>query len=257
MKNVIFMTAVRVPGMEDRSMPYNYGINSFKKWCNKNDCELVVLDELIHPNDVMRINYHRYYAFDILDNNGIEYDQILITDADAIIHPDCPNFFELTENKYTVTMASGSYDWICRSLENYSKHVFDGKTFPLWNYFNAGFQIVNKSHRYLWNDLIKFYFNNQELIKNMQNTFHVGTDQPVINFIINLSNIDIKFLPYQYCMADLWGKGILDEDLTFVDVLPGIYQFNAIPDNHDTSKTIHWMKKSYEHFYGELNEKTD
>ena len=112
------MTAVKVPGMEERSEPYKYGINSFKSWCDKNNCELVVLDELLHSNDVMRINYHRYYAFDILDNSGIEYDQILITDADAIIHPDCPNFFELTDRKYTVTMTDGSYDWVCRSLEN-------------------------------------------------------------------------------------------------------------------------------------------
>ena len=140
------MTAVRVPGMEHRSEPYKYGIKSFKHWCEKNNCELVVLDELIHPNDVMRINYHRYYAFDILDSSGIEYDQILITDADAIIHPDCPNFFELTDRKYTVTRADGSYDWICRSLENYSKHVFDGKIFSLWNYFNAGFQKIGRAH---------------------------------------------------------------------------------------------------------------
>ena len=42
MKNVVFMTAVKVPGMEERSEPYKYGINSFKSWCDKNNCELVV-----------------------------------------------------------------------------------------------------------------------------------------------------------------------------------------------------------------------
>lgn len=251
-KNVVFMTAVKVPGTEHRSKPYEYGINSFKKWCDKNNCELVVLDEALYPNDVMRINYHRYYAFDILDNSGIDYDQILITDADAVIHPDCPNFFELTDRKYTVTHTDGSYDWVCRSLENYSKYVFGGKTFPLWNYFNAGFQVVNKEHRHLWDEVIKFYFENDELIKNMQETYHVGTDQPIVNFIVNLSEVETKILPYQYCMADLARKEILDENLTFTDVLPGIYQFNAIPDNHDASKTLYWMKKTYEHLYGEL-----
>tara|TARA_Y100000593_G_scaffold70077_1_gene128623 strand:+ start:702 stop:1472 length:771 start_codon:yes stop_codon:yes gene_type:complete len=253
-KNVVFMTAVKVPGMEDRSIPYNYGISSFKKWCDKNDCELVVLDELIHPHDVMKINYHRYYAFDILDNSGIEYDQILVTDADCIVHPECPNFFELTDRKYTVTHADGCYDWVCRSLENYSKHIFDGKTFPLWNYFNAGFQVVNKSHRYLWDELINFYFNNKDAIQTMQETFHVGTDQPIINFIVNLSKEDVKLLPYQYCMVDLWRKEILTDDLTFTKVMPGIYQFNAIPDNSGADKTLYWMKKTYEHFYGRLED---
>ena len=250
MKNIIFMTAVKVPGMESRSVPYEFGINSFKNWCEKNDCELFVLDELIHPNDEMRINFHRYYAFDLLDNNNIDYDQILITDADAIIHPDCPNFFELTDRKYTVTHADGSYDWVCRSLENYSKHVFGGKTFPLWNYFNAGFQIVNKDHRYLWDELINFYFNNKDLIKNMQETFYVGTDQPIANFIVNLSDVEIKILPYQYCMVDLYRKEILDEDLTFAKVLPGIYQYNAIPDNHGADRTLYWMEKTYRKLYG-------
>jgi hypothetical protein len=244
------MTAVKVPGMESRSVPYEFGINSFKNWCEKNDCELFVLDELIHPNDEMRINFHRYYAFDLLDNNNIDYDQILITDADAIIHPDCPNFFELTDRKYTVTHADGSYDWVCRSLENYSKHVFGGKTFPLWNYFNAGFQIVNKDHRYLWDELINFYFNNKDLIKNMQETFYVGTDQPIANFIVNLSDVEIKILPYQYCMVDLYRKEILDEDLTFAKVLPGIYQYNAIPDNHGADRTLYWMEKTYRKLYG-------
>ena len=248
-KNVVFITAVEVPSMKERSKPYQYGIASFKYWCEKNDCELFVLDKEIVPSDDMRINYHRYYAFDLLDNNGVEYDQILITDADAIIHPDCPNFFEMTDRKYTVVHSEGSYDWICRSLENYSKYVFEGKTFPLWKYFNGGFQIVNKNHRYLWKELIDFYWTNKDLIKQMQKKFHVGTDQPIANFIVNLSGVDMKFLPYQYCMADMPRKEILNEDLTFIKVYPGIYQFNAIPDNHDAIKTYYWMKKTYEKLY--------
>ena len=49
----------------NRRLAYKYTIDSWKKWCDRNDCELVVLDEALHTNDVMRINYHRYYAFDI------------------------------------------------------------------------------------------------------------------------------------------------------------------------------------------------
>jgi len=247
-KNVIFMTAVEVSSMAYRSKPYSYGINSFKQWCDKNDCELFVLDKEICSSDEMRINYHRYYAFDILENSGIEYDQILITDADAIIHPDCPNFFKLTDRKYTVVHAEGSYDWICRSLENYSKYVFEGKTFPLWKYFNAGFQIVNKNHKHLWKELIEFYWTNKDLILQMQEKFHVGTDQPIINFIANLSGVDMKFLPYEFCQVDLPRKELLNEELPFLKV-PGIYQYNSIQNNSDASKTFYWMKKTYEKLF--------
>lgn len=248
------MLAVKVPDNLNRSKPYKYGIDSFKQWCNKNDCDFVVMDEVICPIDELNLIFQRYYAFDILDNSGIDYDQILITDADAIIHPDCPNFFKLTDRKYTVVHADGSYDWVCRSLENYSKHLFEKKTFLLWKYFNGGFQIVNKKHRYLWKEIIDFYWANKDLILQMHETFHVGMDQPIINFIVNLSGVDMKFLPYSYCMVDLPRKELLDEELTFTKIYKGIYQFNAIPQNSDASQTYFWMKKTYNKLYGELNE---
>ena len=54
-------------------------------------------------------------------------------------------------------------------------------------------------------------------------------------------------------MVDLHRKELLDEDLTFTKVMPGIYQFNAVPDNNRAVKTLYWMKKTYEHFYGKLH----
>ncbi len=254
-KNVVFMTAVKVSGMEHRSIPYKYGIESWKHWCKKNNCELMVLDELIHPNETMKINFHRYYAFDILENNGIECDKVLLTDADCVIHPDTPNFFDMTDGKYVVTHTDGCYDWTCRSLENYSKFIFNDQTFPLWKYFNAGFQVVEKKYRYVFDNIIDFYFENKERILFLQNNYSVGTDQPIINFIVNLDdNIETKILPYQFCMVDLWRKELLDEDLTMTKIFPGIYQFNSIPENDKAVKTLYWMKKTYEHLYGELND---
>ena len=61
-------------------------------------------------------------------------------------------------------------------------------------------------------------------------------------------------LHYQFCMVDMVRKEILDEELTMTKIFPGIYQFNAIPDNSNADKTLYWMKKTYEHLYGELDE---
>ena len=137
---------------------------------------------------------------------------------------------------------------MCRSLENYGKHIFKD-TFPLHKYFNAGFQVINKDHRPLLTKLQTFYAENRDNILWMQNNYGVGTDQPLINYIVNLSGVDMKFLHYQYCMADLARKEILDEQLTFTKVLKGIYQFNAIPNNVNAEKTMYWMKKTYEELY--------
>ena len=40
----------------------------------------------------------------LLDANDIDYDQVLIVDADTIVHPDCPNFFEQTDRKFCAVM---------------------------------------------------------------------------------------------------------------------------------------------------------
>ena len=247
-RNIIFLTAIKFPGQEHRSAPYKYGIASWKHWCKKNDCDLFVLDEPIFEPEYCKPNFYRYWAFDLLDAQGIEYDQICLTDADCIIHPDCPNFFELTDHKYTVTNTEGSMDWVCRSLENYAKYIFKD-SFPLHQYFNAGFQVINENHKNLINKFKQFYADNREQIIWMQTNFGVGTDQPLINFIVNLSEIETKYLHYQYCMADLARKEILDNNMTFTKVLPGIYQFNAIPDNDKADKTMYWMKRTYEELY--------
>ena len=83
----------------------------------------------------------------------------------------------------------------------------------------------------------------------MQKNYGVGTDQPLINYVVNLSGTKMKFLHYQFCMADLARKEILDDNMTFTKVLPGIYQFNAIPDNINAEKTMYWMKRTYEELY--------
>ena len=246
--NIVFLTAITFPGQEHRSAPYQYGIKSWSNWCKKNNCELFVLDEPIFEPDYCKPNFYRYWAFDLLEANGIEYDQICLTDADCIIHPQCPNFFEMTDHKYTVTVTEGSMDWVCRSLENYGKYIFND-TFPLHKYFNAGFQVINKSHKPLIDKFKQFYVDNRDRILWMQSNFGVGTDQPLINYIVNLSDVETKYLHYQFCMADLFRKEILDEDLTFTKVLKGIYQFNAIPHNVNSQKTMYWMKKTYEHLY--------
>jgi len=54
-------------------------------------------------------------------------------------------------------------------------------------------------------------------------------------------------------MSDMARKEILGDDMLFTKI-GWIYQYNAIPNNKDNQLTNHFMKKTYEHFYGELNE---
>ena len=113
MKNIVFLMNIKLNDesgryTSDRSLPYNFSVDSWKQWCDKNNAELFVLEELLLPKEEMAICWQRYHLFDILDANEIDYDQILMVDSDTIVHPDCPNFFEMTEHKYTGVHNEGS-----------------------------------------------------------------------------------------------------------------------------------------------------
>ncbi len=258
MKNVVFMMNVDL-GKEGRFAssrvnPYKYSIDSWKQWCEKNDCELFVLTDEVIDHDVMGICWQRWYIFDLLESNDIEYNQILSVDADTIIHPDCPNFFDKTENKFTVAYFDGSWDWVLRSLEAYSKYVFEGHMLKEWSkYFDSGFWIVNKTHKPFAKRMTEFYHANSKLFREMEEKFLTGTEQTPLNFMLDILKIDVKHLPYEFNMCDMNRKEILSEDLLFTK-LGWIFQFNCIPNNKDNELTDYWMKKTYNHFYGDYKE---
>ena len=257
MKNIVFMLDIKLNESEgrysaSRSESYKYSIASWKKWCIKNNCELFVMSDLIFPIEKMSICWQRYYLFEILDANSIKYDQILLVDSDTIVHPETVNFFNFTKHKFTQAYFDGSWDWVIRSCENYAKHVFDGNMITWWNYFDCGFIIVNKNHRQFFQDIINFYFTNQDNLIKMQETFHTGTDQTPVNMLVHRQEIDLKLLPYSFNMNDINRKEVLTDDLLFTKC-GWIYQYNAIPNNKDNQLTNYFMEKTYKYFYGELD----
>ena len=253
MKNIVFTMDIDLNGegryASTRRLPYQYSIKSWEKWCEKNDCELFVLTDLLLPKEQMNICWQRYYLFDILDANNIQYDQILSVDADTIVHPDCPNFFEMTEGKMCGVHNEGSYDWIIRSIENYGKYFFNGHIMDFWKYIDCGFVIINETHRDFFTQVTDFYNENAELLRKVEKEWHAGTDQTPVNFLIEDKGVDFKWLPYEYNMCDMVRKEILGDDMMFTD-WGWIYQYNSIPNNKEDKLTLHWMKKTYEHLYG-------
>ena len=159
----------------------------------------------------------------------------------------------MSEGKLCGAYFDGSWDWVLRSIENYSKYAFDNYMMPWWEYFDCGFVLVNKNHKQFFNDIVSYYFTNQDTLIQLQETFHTGTDQTPVNMLTHKHNIDLKLLPYEFNMCDMARKEILGDDLLFTKI-GWIYQYNAIPNNTDNQLTNYFMKKTYEHFYGELNE---
>ena len=229
-KNIVFIVNLPEEKKQGRNIPYENSIASWSHWCNKNNCELFELNTRIYPEEFMNANWHKLFVFQLLEANDIDYDQILIADADTIIHPDAPNIFAMSENKFCAVHNYGSYDWVCRSIENYKKHLFPDIDVPLFEYFNSGIIICNKLHKNFYQTIIDFYLENQEKIIILQSKYAVGTDQPVLNFFVQKEKIKYKQLPYEWNMQDMRRFEVLTDDLKFIDI-GWIYHFNSMPDD--------------------------
>jgi len=243
MKNVVFVIAIETDS-RSRDQEYKWSIASWEKWCKKNNVELFIMQDLLCPIEQMKLTWQRYYLFDLLEDGGIEYNQICMVDADTIIHPNCPNFFELTENKLTAVINPVN-EWVMRSIEVYQHYVFkDQDVVEFWKYFNCGFQVVNKKHKEFFNTVKEFYSNNQQMLIELQNKVGLGSDQTPFNFLLRMHNIETKTLPYTYNMQDLNRKEICTEDLLF-SKLGWIYHFNTWPK----PTPGYWMEKTYKALY--------
>ena len=254
-KNIVFIPDIDLG--DDRNKSYSYSINSWKHFCDKYNCELVVWNDLLLPVEQMKITWQRYYMFDILEANHIDYDQILIVDADTIVHPDCPNFFNETDGKYSAVRNNGSFEWVRRSMDGFSKTLFDDEVpFNVWNYINCGFQIVNKDHKEFFEYVRNYYLENQHDVQNAISQVKAGTDQTIINFLLRQQNIELNYLPICYNLQDLHSKQLLFihpqmwfEDTLIFENCGYVFHFNAIPPNEMNRDANYWIERTYKELY--------
>ena len=244
-KNIVFIIDIKREGKTKKE--YQYSIDSWKHFCKKYDHELLIMDAPVVDPNYMGVIWQRYFLFDILDSNEIDYDQILIVDADTIIHPDSPDIFELTDHKYCLVHDDGDFDWILRSMENYQHHLFqDQPIFNCFEYYNSGFQVVNKTHREFFNTMREFYSQNSNTIQWCQKTYGVGTDQTPLNYLLRQENVDVKALSYKFNMSCMFAKEIVNDQLQHTEA-GYVMHFNGIPDK-DIS-VPYWMEKTYKYLY--------
>lgn len=251
MKNIVFI--VNIGGDDDRNKPYHFSIKCWKTWADKNNAELFILTEKVYESDYMHLNWHKSLALKLLKENNIEFDQVLIVDADTIVHPDCPNFFEETEGKFCGVVNEGCYEWVTRSIENYGDYIFPEipKIKP-WEYFNSGFIIANKTHEEFFDNVLQYYHDNVDKFIHAK-SFHVGNDQTPLNYFTKKFNVETKLLPSCYNLQDMARKTLFtlgyknwSEDPLFLKA-GWVYHFNAIPAN--MGDVAYWMEYTYNKLY--------
>ena len=243
-KNIIFIINI-VKDERSKNQGYDYSIKSWEHYSNKIGADLFILDEPLGDLSYMKPQWYKMYILDILDENEVEYDQVLYVDADTIIHPNAPNIFEISDNKFCAVRNFGCMDWVCRSLENYSKLLFEDFMFSYYKYFNSGVMVFNKKHRKLFKSMQEFYQEQHERIKHVQDNYHVGNDQPVLNFFVNRDiPEDYKVLDYEWNMQDMTRFEVLGEDMLHT-------KYGYISHYNAGVKPTpgYWLEKTYKHLY--------
>ena len=252
MKNIVFIPAIDAG--RSRHQAYHYSIKSWKSWADKNNCEVLVWDTPLYSWQDMTIPWQRYYLFRLLKENDIEYNQVLMVDSDTIVHPNCPNFFNLTDNKYCAVVDFGCWEWTARSISEY-KSLFDNFNLDRGLYFNGGFQIVNKTHESFFETVLAFYEKNKYTLIETQKK-GLGTDQTPVNYLAQIHNIDLKILPPTFNLHHLVTKNLLNfgqswwgDELDNLYNQAWVYHFNSIPRNNLNRTSEYFLERAYKELY--------
>ena len=163
MKNVVWWPAIKNndPNAVEKYGGFDYfeySRQTWKYWCKKNDVLFVEFTQPVEPDLYKyRVNWQKaLFVFDELERRNIEYDQIALIDSTAMIKWNAPNFFKLTDRKFTAFPDRDNMNWTYQSVQGY-KNIFNFSNFDQSKYFNSGFMIFNKDHKHLFTSLKDFY----------------------------------------------------------------------------------------------------
>ena len=215
-KNVVFLTSVKSIPHTKKFGGYDWmdiSKKTWEYWCEKNDCILYVYDKPSNEKTGMeyRVTWQRWFdVFKQLDENNIEFDKVFLVDATSMVRWDCPNFFDLCDDRMTAWRDMSNLNWIYYSVEGYKdflQQAYDSPHFELdmSKYINCGSVIINESHREFLSNVKQFYDDyKNEIMLHQDDYVRKGTDQTPFNYLLQLHNIDVNIeLPRAFNMNHL------------------------------------------------------
>lgn len=259
--NVIFWVGIKNDAHNDKYGNFEYfeyTKATWKHFCKRFNCTFVEFNEPIHPNLFeYRVNWQKaMYVFDILDKMNIDYDQIALVDSTCMYKWDAPNFFELTDHKFTAWRDIDNLHWVYQSVEGYKK-FFNDFELNISKYINSGFIIFNRSHKEFFESFKNLYEENKEFFIDAQDkTVRKGTEQTPLNYWLQIHNIELNLdLPLPFKLTHLHRKDLfsynwqLNMDQTPFFIKYGYnWIFNGIPKDQ-RSHLIKQIWQSIGHLY--------
>ena len=208
-KNVVWWIGVRnnqLASKYDNFDYFQYSRNTWEHWCKRHDVLFVPFEEPVEKDLFrFRVNWQKaIFCFDEMDRRGIDFNQIALVDSSSMIKWDAPNFFEMTENKFTAWPDTDNLKWIYESVQGY-KPYFDNFELDISKYFSSGFIIFNETHREVFQSFKQLYLDNIDLFIDAQDrVVKKSTEQTALNYWLQINNVDMKLdLPMTWKLTHL------------------------------------------------------
>ena len=166
---------------EEAEKQYKVAFKTILDYSHKTNSEIILIKrELIKD---VPVHLQKFQIKEILDN----FDRVLYVDVDTLIHPDCPDLFEIVPVDCVGAVPdchNGKWGNINRFKEILAIQDKLGNANWQTGYFNSGVIVLSKQHKNL--------FSNPELRKKFNSQFN---DQTLINY--NLFKNEYKFHPLE------------------------------------------------------------
>jgi hypothetical protein len=234
MKNIIVMPNYSNKG-DMKSIDFIENCKyAWKNWCNNNDCEFLELTQSIADFKDIPPQMQKMWTLDILIHNDIKFNQVAQVDYDTFPMPNCPNFFNYTNDNFAAVLDNGFGPSINRSIQMVKNNWYHEIDVNWDNYFNSGFIIYNINHREVFHAVQTFYEENLQDWKDKNRSSDLTDDQTLLNFELRKQLFDIEILPRSYNVLDWHCKNFFSN---YTDELGR--EINAITSIRDCINIFH------------------
>lgn len=202
MNNLVVMPNFKEYSTKEDTLAIKNSKFLWEVWCKKYGHDFLVIEEPVCSFETVVPQQQKMYVMDILDNSGIEYDQILEVDHDTYPTPTCPDVFKITNNEFSAALDNGFGPQLNRLMILFRDNWFKNNTFVRWDtYFNSGFIIYNKSHREVFKRTQEWYFKYRKEFAVVNKADDLN-DQTIINYILSDMGFKLNILPRSYNVLD-------------------------------------------------------
>ena len=177
MKNVVYRI------MYDDIHEYDTGFANFtwKYWCIKHDCLLITCNAPTYRVGVKEV-------FKSLEKDNVEYNKIFIVDGTALVNRDCPNIFEIVDDRIAAWRDMGDLKSIYDRMQPLQSigSTLPIKRFDLTRYINYGSIIINSKHSDLIDSIPNFKKGKGSKILDTKYEFEKDLNNKIAKTEINL-----------------------------------------------------------------------